>query len=240
MDVDFEQKNAIGGLDRLVTNIAMAAIAVFPTLGAGLATPWRLVPLLTSDEPDGHRGMLLSPGAFLPLGLTVVLLVAALFTSSETEASNQAVIGPTLALSVANAAGEGDIWRTVSLIAPIYASAVAIALFAQVLRPFIGTWWGLRTSIRAAFYQVGITICWILLTSVIIDTYRVQSGDFDFGTLLYSLNSIPILAITPWLYFWFFRSVDSVGTFKAIGLALAMGVLSVGLLTGTIWMVGQV
>ncbi|MCR9269869.1 MAG: hypothetical protein NXH72_07790 [Hyphomonadaceae bacterium] len=240
MDVDFEQKNAVGGLDRLVTNVALAAIAVFPTLAIALIKPWKLVPLIQGDEPDGHKNMILSPGAFLPLGLTVVLLLAAAVTTSETVASNGGAIGPALAVSVATAAGEGDIWKTISLIAPIYAIAIVIALSSQILRPLIGDWWTMRIAVRAAFYQVGVTICWILLSSAAIDAYRVNSGNQEMGFLLYSLNSIPIFGISLWLYFWFFFRKGETRWWLALGLAIVLVALIIGLVSGTSWLFGQI
>lgn len=232
MSLDFEEKNAIGGLDRLVTNVALAAISVFPTLGAAIATPWRLAELLSSDEPDGHKNMLLSPGAFLPLSLTVVLLLAAIFSSSETVASNGGAIGPGLAVAVASAAGEGDLWRTVSLIAPIYAIAIAIAALSQILRTFIGQWWTLRTALRAAFYQVAVTICWIVLSSAAIDAYRVSSSNHELGNLLYSINAIPIFGLSLWMYFWFFDSDSETSKLKSVALSVGILGLTFGLGAG--------
>lgn len=237
--MDFEDKNAIGGLDRLVTNVALAAIAVFPTLGAAIFSPWKLTPLLSSDEPDGHKSMLLSPGAFLPLGLTVVLLLAASVSTSETVASNGGAIGPGLAVAVASAAGEGDLWRTVSLIAPIYALAIAIAVISQLVRRWAGTWWTLRTALRASFYQVGVTVCWIVLSSAAIDAYRVYTSNHEMGQLLYNLNSVPIFGLTVWLYFWFFQQGGKTSKLKAGLLSVAMMGLTLVLAIGAGWLLGQ-
>ncbi|MEQ9506698.1 MAG: hypothetical protein RLO80_10550 [Hyphomonas sp.] len=239
LDVELEDKNAVGGLDRLVTNLGLAAIAVLPTLAAAIATPWKLAPLVAADEPDGQRGMLLTPGAFLPMGLTVVLLLAAMVTTSETVASNGGAIGPGLAVAVAAAAGEGDLWKTLSLIAPIYFLAVSIAVLAQLLRRPAGDWWTMRTSLRAAFYQVGATVCWIILTSAAIDAYRVSTGNSEMGNLLYRLNSIPIFLLTLWVYFWFFRHGASASYRRSAVLALAMLALSAALILGVNWVLGS-
>lgn len=238
--MDLEDKNAIGGLDRLVTNVALAVIAVFPTLGAALVMPWKLTPLLSSDEPDGRKSMLLSPGAFLPLSLTVILLFAAAITTSETVASNGGAIGPRLAVDVAQAAGEGDLWRTVSLIAPIYILAIVIALLSQLLRRWIGSWWTLRTALRGAFYQVAVTVCWIIVSSAMIDAYRVATNNQEIGRLLYDLNSIPIFGLSLWLFFWFFQHEDRASKLKAAMLAFAMFVLTFAFISGAGWLFGQI
>lgn len=233
LDVDLDDKNAVGALDRLVTNVAMAAVAVVPTLGAAIATPWKLVNQINGDFPHGKQGMFLSPGAFLPLAMTVVLLFAALVTTPETVANNGGEIGPRLAVAVAEAAGAGDLWRTVSLIAPIYALAIAVGVVGQVLRPFTGDWWTLRASLRAAFYQIGAAVCWIILSSAAIDAIRLSVLEPGLGTLLYNLNAIPIFGLTLWIYFWTFRTGTGAPIWKAALLAIAMVGLIIALIAGS-------
>ncbi|MEM6537135.1 MAG: hypothetical protein AAF668_05330 [Pseudomonadota bacterium] len=150
-----------------------------------------------------------------------MLLVSAAITTPETEASNTGAIGPSLALSVANAASSGEVAKTVSLIAPIYVVAILIGMLGQGLRTLVGPWWSIRTSLRAGFYQVGTTVCWIILTSAGIDSYRLALDDPEIGRLLYSINSVPIILITPWVYFWFFRS----GAKKSVVVSLVLSVL---------------
>lgn len=48
-DIDTNEKNAIGGIDRFVLNIALTALSVFPTLYSLVVTPWRLAPLLLGN-----------------------------------------------------------------------------------------------------------------------------------------------------------------------------------------------
>jgi len=98
--LDLEKPNVIGGLDRLVTNFAMSAIAVVPTFFVCIAKPWRLSPLLDKDDPDGRTGMLLAPGAFFPLALMVSFIIAALLATPETINTNGSYIGPDLAAAV--------------------------------------------------------------------------------------------------------------------------------------------
>lgn len=239
LDVDMEEKNAVGGIDRLVTNVALAAVAVFPTLMTAVATPWKLVPQLGSDEPDGKRGILLSPGAFLALGTTVVLLCAAAIATSETVASNTGAIGPGLALAVANAASEGNVPKTISLIAPIYILAISIGVLAQLLRRCVGAWWTLRISMRAAFYQIGVTVCWIILSSAAIDAIRVSTGSNEIGSLLYSLNSLPIFGLSAWMYFWFFRRGGEMQYWRALTLSAAMLVITLGFVASAGWLLSK-
>lgn len=236
--MDIEDKNVIGGLDRLVTNVALAAIAVFPTLWVAIVTPGKLGSLLASDEPDGQKQTLLAPGAFLPLSLMVVFLLAASISTSETIASNDGAIGPGLTVAVAVAVSEGDLWKIVSLIGPIYALAIIIAMLSQALRKWVGPWWTLRTALRAAFYIVSVTVCWIILSSAVIDAYRVYSGNREIGILLYNINSIPIFGLSLWMYFWFFQHEGEASKSKSAALATAMLALVVCFSFAVNWVLG--
>lgn len=221
-DIDLEQSNAIGGLDRIVTNFALSVVAVIPTFGAALIQPWRLAPLLEKDEPDGREGLFLSPGAFLPLSLLVVLIFASLFIASDAAEFDRSFIGPGLAISVSAAATEGDIWKTVSLIMPIYAVTILLGLLAQLLRPWVGEWWTLRTSLRAAFYVTATITCWIILASTAIGGLRSMIDNVELIRTLYALNAIPVIAICVWVYFWMFRAGGQLTRLRSGILTVAM------------------
>lgn len=204
-EIHLEDKNAVGGLDRLVTNVSLAIVAVFPTFAACLVTPWKLVPQLTADEPDGRQGYWLSPGAYFPICLTVMLLLAATLTNDATLASNGGAIGPKMAMNVATAASNGDLWGTISILAPLYFIAILAGVMGRVVRRWAGPWWTLRTSMRAAFYQMTTSISWIILSSAIIDQVAVSMGNHTLSSTLYALNSAVIFGTAFWIYFWFLK-----------------------------------
>ena len=64
--------------------------------------------------------MLLSPGAYFPLSLLVSMTAGAILTTPEIADYNGAYLGPDLALSIQAAMSEGDIWKTIAIIMPIY------------------------------------------------------------------------------------------------------------------------
>ena len=224
-DIDFENPNAIGGLDRLVTNVALSAIAVFPTLGALLVTPWRVAPLIDKDIAVGRSGLLLSPGAFFPLSLIVALLAAAVVTTPETLESNGAFLGPGLAMAVTDAAANGEIWRIIAIVLPIFGFAIGFGVAGRLLTPLAGPGWTLRTSLRAAFYATAAVIAWIIISSAAIDLFRVKTGEVQLSFLLYSLNSIPIFGLAVWIYFWFFRARPGNSMIKSGLLSVLMFVM---------------
>jgi len=220
--LDLEKPNALGGLDRLVTNFALALIAVVPTFLTCVVRPRRLTPLLKKDDPDGRDGMLLAPGAFFPLVLLVAFFVAALLATPETLRTNGSFIGPDLAVAVQSAAAEGDVWKVIGTILPLYIMAIFVGVLGAILKPWAGENWTLRVSLRAAFYVSGALVSWLLLTSAGLDLYRVSTGRQNVGGLIYGVFVIPTLLVIIRMYFSFFRDGGSVSKVKSGALSLAM------------------
>lgn len=221
-DIDFEQKNALGALDRFVTNIALAIVSVFPTFAIGVVQPWRLAPLIVNDAPEGRRGFLLSPGAFFVIALTVVLILVAAVSTEETLAYNGSLIGPDWAVSVASTAAEGNIWKTVSKITPVFLTAVILGVVGQSLRKWAGPWWTLRVSIRASFYIVTILVCYVILISAVIDPVTVHLNKPRISRLVIKFITPTIPLLVLWMYFWFFKSNPETSSKKAALLTVAM------------------
>lgn len=238
--LDFENRNAIGGLDRVVTNVALAGIAVFPTLGALLFTPWRLAIMLEKDLATGRDGLFLSPGAFFPLSLFSALLVAAVITTPETVQNNGAFLGPALALAVTEAASNGDIWRIVAIVLPIYGFAIAFGLCGRTLTRLAGEAWTLRASLRAAFYATAAVTAWIILSSATIDLFRLKTGQDQFAFLLYSINTVPIIGLSIWIYFWFFRHTGQNTILRSAVLSVLMLALIGAVSLSISWLVSAV
>lgn len=236
--IDIENPNVIGKLDKLTTNIAICIVAVGPTLLCGALMPWRLAPLLVRDEPEGRMGMLLAPGAFFPLALLVTMIAAALMTTSEISNNDGAFLGPALAVSIQTAMADGDIWKTIGIIMPIYGFAVVTGTFGLLLKPFIHPDWTLRVSLRAVFYTTAVLVSWIILTTAALDLFRVTTGRNELTTLLYNLIPIPTLSGLFWMYFCFIRGIGAVGWIKTSLLSVAMialnlfAVISIGALSG--------
>ncbi len=219
--IDLEKPNAIGGLDKLVTNFAIAVIAVVPTFLTCIFKPWRLAPLLDRDDPDGRKGMLLAPGAYFVLTIMVSLILAALLSTPETLNYNGSYIGPDLAVAVQSAAADGDVWKLIATIMPLYGTAVALGILGLVVKRWAPPNWSLRVSLRAAFYVIGTLISWLILTTAVFDLIRLSKGE-DFVSTLYALIIIPTLGFLFWVYFWFFNQDGAVTRLRSGLLTLAM------------------
>lgn len=220
--LDLEKPNAVGALDRITTNVAISIVAVVPTFFTCIIMPWRVTPLLKRDDPEGRSGMLLAPGAFFPLSLLASLLAGALLTTPEIADNNGSFLGPNLALAIQSAISEGDVWRTVSIVMPIYVFAVFIGSLGVILKPFSHPDWSLRVSLRAVFYITGVFVSWIILTTAAFDLIRVSTGNADLVRLLMNLIPIPSLAVILWMYFWFFRNGGATSYVRSALLSVGM------------------
>lgn len=220
--LDLEKPNVIGGLDKLVTNFAMSAIAVIPTFFTCIVMPWRLAPLLERDDPDGRMGMLLAPGAYFPLALMVSFISAAMLATPETINYNGSFIGPDLAVSVQSAAAAGDVWKIIATIMPVYGTAVTYGLLGLVIKPLTQSGWTLRVSLRAAFYVVATLVSWLILVTAVVDLLRFSTGNLNIGSAIYPVVMVPTVAFIPWVYFWFFRKSAPHSITRSIILGLSM------------------
>ncbi|MEL7030649.1 MAG: hypothetical protein AAGL97_03625 [Pseudomonadota bacterium] len=223
--LDLEKPNAVGALDRVTTNVAMSLIAVVPTFLTCIVAPWRLSELLKRDDPEGRLGMRLAPGAFFPLALLLSMIAGALLTTPELANRNGAFLGPNLALAIQSAISEGDIWRTVGTVLPIYAFAVVAGSLGALLNRWAHEDWGLRVSLRAAFYVVGAFVSWVILSTAAIDLVRASTQNFQLANTLSVVITVPSLVAIVWMYFWFFRNGGDISWIRSGLLTIAMMVL---------------
>ena len=220
--LDLEKPNAVGALDRITTNVALSLIAVIPTFLTCIIAPWRLTGLLKGDDPEGRAGMRLAPGAFFPLCLLLSMIIGAQLTTPELARNNGAFLGPNLALSIQSAIADGDLWRTVSIVMPIYAFAVLTGTFGVIVKFWAHKDWTLRVSIRAAFYVFGVFVSWIILSTAAIDIVRASNGGAQVVEILMMLVPLPVLGAVFWMYFWFFRNDGELSYLRSGLLSLAM------------------
>ena len=221
-DIDLEKPNVLGGLDRLATQTAIAILAVFPTFLTCVFRPSRLRPLIDKIEPDGRKGVLLSPGVFFFVALFVAFIIAAMMSTSETINYNGSYIGPDLAVSVQKAASEGNIWKLVGTILPIYGATIMLGLLGMILKPFAKQDWSLQTSIRAAFYVMGVLVSWMLLTTAVIDLIQLKAESGKNMSFLYGFAVVPAIATFLYMYAGFFRHGGALSWLRSILLAIAM------------------
>ena len=220
--LELDKPQAIATLDRLTTNVALSLVAVIPTFLVCILQPWRVAQLVREDHPEGRSGMLLSPGAYFPLSLLVSMTAGAVLTTPEIADYNGAYLGPDLALSIQAAMSEGDIWKTIAIIMPIYGFAVLAGALGLILKVFASEDWSLRTSLRTVFYVVGTLVSWVILSTAAIDLVRVYSQNPSMVNALTAIISVPVLAVMVWMFFWIFRNGGALSYVRSGILSIAM------------------
>ena len=231
-DFDLQKPNILGGLDKLATHFGIAILAVFPTFLTCLIRPARLRPLIDRIEPEGRKGLLLSPGAFFFIALFVAFIIGALMSTPETLEYNGAYIGPDLAVQVQAAAAEGNIWKLIGTILPLYVAAIVLGLLGTLLKPFADPDWSLQASIRAAFYVMGVLISWAVLVTAVVDRLQVKVGSDKDMSFLYVFALVALITAFLWMYIGFFRHGGTVSWRRSGLLALAMFAIVGGMVFG--------
>lgn len=226
-DLDLNEKNFIGAIDRLVLNIGLAFLSVVPTLCLLFVAPGRLSSLLTEDEPDGRKGLILAPGIFFIAAVTLALLFAGILASPGILEANSGLIGPAYAKSVSLAVAEGDVWKVASQIGPIYILCVFIGGLGRFLGYFAGPAWTLKTSLRANLYHMASSVCWIIASGAAI---YATAGPVERGAAeaLFGVSTIVTLLLPIWQYFWFFRRTDDLSIVRSLLLAIGQFAIIVG------------
>ncbi len=222
--MDPDQRNLVGSLDRFVLNLAMALLCVFPTLADLVLRPWRIAPLLKTQLNEGRKGPYLGPGVFFIASITLFTVLASFTVTAETLASNTSLIGPAFAQRIGAAVRDGEAWQVAGLIAPFFGVA---ALFGAIIYAvgYVSTErWTLPMALGASLFQMATTICWIIATSALIDQLAANTAG-GLATRLYDFNTLPIILIPGWQFFWFFRVAGSNSIPRAFGLAAAALVL---------------
>jgi hypothetical protein len=199
-DIDLEDRNPLGGIDLLTTGVGMAVIAVFPTFLASIFTPWKLIPMLGEDVPEGREGMLLAPGAYFVLMLAATMIFVGLTATDDTVARDGSLIGPGLARSISDAATEGNVWKTLLRIAPIFVFALGLGTIGRLFTRWVGPWWTLRTSVRTSFYIVATFISFVILLGAVFEWVVATSNGAISIASLYTYSGVPILVLPFWIY----------------------------------------
>ncbi len=233
--VEVDERNFVGGLDRLTLGIAGGILSVFPTIFELIVRPWKLVPLLKEPEPDGRKGALLSPGVFFVASITVFMLIASWLIPPEATKYNNSLIGPSLALDIASAMNEGDIGQVAARIAPIYGLAIAAGVAVMLVARLLLKGWDSYMALGAAFYQMATSISWIIATTALIELAGATVAR-EAASTLYLVNSIPIFLIPLWQYYAFFRAAGD----AARGRSFSGSVMVIAVILLVIYLIGTV
>ncbi|MEL6323560.1 MAG: hypothetical protein AAFQ84_04955 [Pseudomonadota bacterium] len=235
-ELDLRQRNIVGAIDRLTTNIALALIAIIPSLVIVVVMPWRLRDLIISDPPDGRDRLLLAPGVYFLLVVVISLLILAFVVPEAAgDLAPDEEATATLGISSANtqqilaAWRAGDVNAMLISILPIFLFTAILSASTWWLKILVGDWWTMRATIRTGFYILGSVIC---IGAVIV--IGVSRADFNVEqlVLITNLSNLSITVLVAWWYFWVFKDASSPWKPKRLAAtALAIGSVAITSIT---------
>ena len=218
---DLDRRDAVGSVNRIVMNVGFAVIGAIPTLVVALLTPWKLGPLVLDDEPLGRRGLLLAPGVYFLIALTVVMLFTAILIpgAEDVSAEPEPFVGPGFARAVLEAVEAGNLWKTLSVMAPIYVVALVLAVAIAGLRMIAGPWLTLERSMRLSLYLVTTLIGFAATAGAVIDALNRVVGDNPIVAALTAALGGAVLVTALYTSFFLFRQGPGVGVLRAAALS---------------------
>ncbi len=217
-DLEGNEKDLFGGIDRLLVNFGMLLIAFFPTHLTLLFRPKKIAPLLVNNEPDGRKALLLGPG--ITLILTVLFLVAVVYMANDVFNIGADAVDPTEVESkrggIREAIVQGNFWRTIILASPIFLIALAIGVIVQLSHLICRLNVNLTQSVEIGFYMLSTSVLFLIGMGISDDLMGGEPSILVISGFVVSL----FFVIVPWQIFNFSHHVF--GNPKGSAAAVAM------------------
>ncbi|MEO9969316.1 MAG: hypothetical protein ABJG15_05725 [Hyphomonadaceae bacterium] len=83
LEIEAENKDIVGGVDRLMISAGLAILAVLPTLFIVTFMPWRAAQLLAADRPNGRDSYILGPGIFFVAAIVSTFILTSTIPDRE-------------------------------------------------------------------------------------------------------------------------------------------------------------
>lgn len=216
LDIEAEEKNVVGGIDRAIVNVGLVCLLIFPTYFLLIFRPKLFVPLLQGQAKDGRVGLKLGPGITFVLTILFILAVA-YFLRDATATPEAAETQSTGGSGIRQALAEGNLWRSIILSLPLYFIALMIGLFVQTLHLILRQKTDLRQAIGVGLYALSTFF-------VLLVPFGMVSEELELGgmrtNIAVTVFMIASMVIIPWQIFSFSR--HSFGN-KIWGAALVAG-----------------
>lgn len=217
LDIDTEQKNLVGGIDRAVINIGLVCLLIFPTYLFLIFRPKAFVPLLRGEAKDGRDGLKLGPG--VTFVLTVLLLIAIGYLFREATSSD---LSPDDTSGFRQALAEGNIWRAIIRALPLYFCAVGIGLLIQLTHILFRQKTDLRQAIGIGLYALSVLLIMVIPVGLSSNSFEAEDPA---ATTTMGIFAIGIAAIIPWQIYSFSKHGFGNKTWAAAGVAIASFIL---------------
>ncbi len=202
-DLKLQEKDVLGGIDRLLINVGMAIIAFIPTYFILIFRPSRMAYMLSGEEPDGRKGLILGPGimfvfsVLFTIGLAYILKDVAKVDVAPTETVNNGPKGG----GIRTALSEGNFWRSIILTLPFYFVALLIGVIFQIVHLICGQKTNLTKAVGVGLYALSTFLPIIFLTVPTNNLVKKEYAAAYVGSMIVGLFVI----IFPWQFYSFSR-----------------------------------
>lgn len=198
LELEPEEKNFVGNLDRAVVNFGLVCLAIFPTFLILIFRPKAMVPLLRGEHPDGRDGLKLGPGVTFILSVLLLLAIALVLRNSGVTAPLPDDVEANSGLRAALA--EGNLWRSILLSLPLYFAALTLGLIIQVAHLIVRQKTELRPTIAIGLYIMSVLL--LLLVPIGVSSERYEPGSSE-AIFVVAIVLITLSVVLPWLVFSF-------------------------------------
>nr|WP_281719626.1 hypothetical protein [Nitrosomonas nitrosa] len=208
-------------IDRTITRISLALIALFPTLLAVLLRPSQLRCRLNLDRNDDQSKFLLAPGPFFLLGMLSALIGA----SFMADRASGAVIA--IGEEVAVAARAGQFWQIASVALPLFITAIVFGL----VNFLVAQGWQLNTrslasNLRAAQYGLLGILTIVFVAEPVSNLFGSGGNNMVFEPVVY----VMVGAWIAWFHLGLLSSSKD-AVWRRLGSAVSISLISSGFLS---------
>ncbi len=224
-DLDVEEKNIVGGLDRLLINIGMAFVAIIPTYFYLIFRPKAMCYMLRGEEADGRQGLKLGPGVTFIFAILILLGVKYIFRDAVNSSVAPANV-ETVGSAISSAISDGNIWQSIVLSLPLFFAALICGVSFHISHRVLGKISNLTQALGIGFYTLSTFLLIILPIGVVSDKFGSESTQTSIAAAFFVIS---FLLVMPWQIFSFSRHAfgNSRGGAAAVTLVSSILIFSI-------------
>ena len=213
-DIDIEEKNLIGNIDRAIVNFGLVCLAIVPTYLYLIFRPKALVPLIRGEEPDARSGLKLGPGITFVFSILLLLAFGYVFRDivaiSTTEANSTGGSG------IRSAVAEGNLWRSIILSLPLYFAALLLGVIMKLAHMIARKPANLAHTIGAGLYSLSTLFVLVIPVGMLSEYLKHEGYRANF---IFAIVVLAIFVILPWQIYSFSKHGFGTSTRSAIAIA---------------------
>ena len=235
-DINLEDRNAVGNLDRGVVSFGLIFLAIIPTYLLLIFRPRALAPLLNGDGMDSRSGLKLGPGVTFVFTILVLLAIGYMVRDVASSATVAADAPPTSS-GIRSAVSEGNLWRSIILSLPLYIAALILGVTVHLAHMLLRKTSHLREAVGIGLYALSTLLLVVIPLGISAESLETEGAR---ANIIVVLGLVSIFIILPWQIFSFSRhgfgnsaraAAAAAGTSMAL---LFIGIIASGLIASAV------